>query len=787
MMKLGCFHSAGLVLLLVGCALNGSTAVAADPAVLIAGMKSPRRLERVSSAWELGEMREATAGAALVAALEDEDAGVRLWAARSLVKIGAPAVEPLLTVLVRSDAKEGLASDYVIPVLGEIKAPRALPALVLVVLRCGDTDFKSHQECRSAMKALSGFGGQAFDPLVAGLREIEHPQTRYFRPDGLFEALGNTNDPRAVDAILGAVAKGYHPPPATDPAARALGKLRDPRALDYLVKRLLEGQGWPDTDAAWALGEIGDARAVEPLIVASTRIGPGTGIWDRVIVPLGKTRDPRAVAALHGMMGQAGSGMIPFALAAAGPATLQAAPGALQSPDANVRRGMAAALGEMTDPTTVPLLITVLGDAVVDVRAVAYQGLQSKGLKDRSIADLLVMALRRPEPELRLSSSKLLLMLTPSQVTPDLLASLKDDNAEVRKHILGVLSRLTLKDAGYAKHFVSALQDPDPEVRRWASLYLGGRNDMETIEPLILRLKDEGPGVRAMAARSLGMIGDIKARDPLFALLQDADREVSGQALLALAALKDQRVIAPLFSAIEKGYPSRKSEEAADALVAFGPSGLEYALSRMEGGGPATSKAILKIMNKTREPRYLRPLLPLLKDEDPEIRANAALAIGHLGQDAVEPLLAVLADPNRMVRIFVMRALGQTGDSRAVTPLVTALRESGKDLEIQGAAAESLSKIEGFEPTREMLLDPNPAVQGVAFAYQRRLALRGGSEAPDASFVQLLISRLEDPNVGVQRNAAETLKAIGPPIFRPWMVPVRTSELPWPEYVRSPQ
>jgi len=165
----------GIALLLLGFTLTGPAALAADPAGLIASLKSPRRLERVAAAWELGEIRETSAVATLVAALEDQDAGVRLWAARSLVKIGAPAVEPLLAVLGRQDLKKGLASDYLIPALGELKDPRALSALVLVVVRGKDRDFQAHQEYRAAIMALAGFGGQAFDPLLAALRLMDHP------------------------------------------------------------------------------------------------------------------------------------------------------------------------------------------------------------------------------------------------------------------------------------------------------------------------------------------------------------------------------------------------------------------------------------------------------------------------------------------------------------------------------------------------------------------------------------------------------------------------------------
>ena len=76
----------------------------------------------------------------------------------------------------------------------------------------------------------------------------------------------------------------------------------------------------------------------------------------------------------------------------------------------------------------------------------------------------------------------------------------------------------------------------------------------------------------------------------------------------------------------------------------------------------------------------------------PHLRAAAAAALGAAAHpDAVEVLLAALADPMREVRVQAAWALGRVGDPRAVAPLDAALGDAYGWVRIR--AAESLSKL----------------------------------------------------------------------------------------------
>ena len=83
---------------------------------------------------------------------------------------------------------------------------------------------------------------------------------------GAAEALGNIGDARAVEPLIKAL--GEDKSEVRWPAAGALGKIGDKRAVDPLIEELGDDDESVNSSAAEALGEIGDARAVEPLIKA---------------------------------------------------------------------------------------------------------------------------------------------------------------------------------------------------------------------------------------------------------------------------------------------------------------------------------------------------------------------------------------------------------------------------------------------------------------------------------------------------------------------------------------
>lgn len=108
-------------------------------------------------------------------------------------------------------------------------------------------------------------------------------------------ALGEFGDARAVEPLISALKEGV-----TDDArsaADALGKLGDARAVEPLIAALKELDNIVRQRAATALGKLGDARAVEPLIA---RLEDGSlDVAASAAEALGHLGDARAVGPLN--------------------------------------------------------------------------------------------------------------------------------------------------------------------------------------------------------------------------------------------------------------------------------------------------------------------------------------------------------------------------------------------------------------------------------------------------------------------------------------------------------
>ena len=126
--------------------------------------------------------------------------------------------------------------------------------------------------------------------------------------------LGEIGDPKAVPPLIEALGD----PVISWIAAESLGKLRDARAVQPLIASLASGEKWLRRNAAIALGQIGDPSAVEPLIKL---------LSDR------KHDVRQAAATALGMIGSKGS--------------VSALQLLVKDPDENVRQAAAASLEQI--------------------------------------------------------------------------------------------------------------------------------------------------------------------------------------------------------------------------------------------------------------------------------------------------------------------------------------------------------------------------------------------------------------------------------------------------------
>lgn len=141
-----------------------------------------------------------------------------------------------------------------------------------------------------------------------------------------------------------------------------------------------------------------------------------------------------------------------------------------------------------------------------------------------------------------------------------------------------------------------------------------------------------------------------------------------------------------------------------------------------------------------------------LADDDPHIRADAALRLGQArAKDGVDSLIAVLDDPDELVRINVVRALGEIGETRATPALVPVADDTVSTVRLAVTQAFGMLKDPASVPTLRKLL--NDEDDTVRIASARAL----GTIPGDASLEALMEVALQDENEMVRQHVVRVI------------------------------
>jgi HEAT repeat protein len=292
--------------------------------------------------------------------------------------------------------------------------------------------------------------------------------------------LGDRGDTRAVQPLIAALKDEK----AGIRAADALVQIGKP-SVDLLIVALKDENPLARRNAAMALGEIGDIRAINSLIGALKDEDPI--VRRNSARALGELRNNSAIEPLIA---------------------------ALKDKVGVVRREAALALGDIKDKRAVKPLMNSLGDSDAIVRINATTALKEMGIPETAIADLQVKA---------------------EDGFNSLIQQLKDRNRNTRAEAAKALSEI--KDARAVDPLIHALNDDESYVRWQAARALGKIKDTRAAGPLINALQDDYTYVRKEVAEALGEIKDARAVEPLLNLLKYDDtyaREWASKSLIKI-------------------------------------------------------------------------------------------------------------------------------------------------------------------------------------------------------------------------------------------------------------
>lgn len=279
-----------------------------------------------------------------------------------------------------------------------------------------------------------------------------------------------------------------------------------------------------------------------------------------------------------------------------------------------------------------------------------------------------------------------------------------------------------------------------------------------SFEDLVANLKSPNASTRQEAAAALGKSRRREAVTPLAALVRDPEARVRLEVVRALRALRDVSGVPALITSLGDGDRDVR-EEAIGTLVEIyterdriGPVGRFLEIFSDEYD--RTSIAPYTVV----DPAVEQGLAGSLRDQDPAIREQAALALGILNARSALPALAnALRDPDAGVRGAAATAIGKVGtaaDGRALIPLL-----ADEDAEVRNRVLQAIGVLrvrEAGPPLRQMYEANRRREAGVR-------VLAALSRIADPAQADLFQEVVQDPDPERKRLAIEGLGRISDP------------------------
>jgi len=250
-----------------------------------------------------------------------------------------------------------------------------------------------------------------------------------------------------------------------------------------------------------------------------------------------------------------------------------------------------------------------------------------------------------------------------------LLALLEDKDAIVRAYSAGALGGI--KSERVIPPLIALLHDADSYVRRTAAESLGRTGSSRAIQPLVEALEDPKKEMARAAVRALGQIKHPDVIPFLIEALQNVEWKATDAAVQSLGELGAKEAIGPLVQCFDEmpdcpyhlvGGALWKlgSERAVDAWIA----GLK------KGSWWYPRAACAAELAKNKLEKGLPALQEVLKDESPEVRRAAVLALMEFrSEKTIGALREALSDKDLEVRIYALEALKKIGTPEALQAL----------------------------------------------------------------------------------------------------------------------
>ncbi|MBK9940347.1 MAG: HEAT repeat domain-containing protein [Kouleothrix sp.] len=161
------------------------------------------------------------------------------------------------------------------------------------------------------------------------------------------------------------------------------------------------------------------------------------------------------------------------------------------------------------------------------------------------------------------------------------------------------------------------------------------------------------------------------------------------------------------------------------------PESIARLIDDLQGGDEFERAQAAFALGMLGEPA-VAPLVQLLRHTDRDVRMRAAWSLGVIGHPALGPLLDLADGPDPTLRVEAIRVLGVIGEGRAINQLFHGLADP--DPHVAHRAAAALGKIgdpRAFHPLLTALYHPSPDVRYAVCGALGHLHITGAIVALD--------------------------------------------------------
>ena len=418
-------------------------------------------------------------------------------------------------------------------------------------------------------------------------------------------------------------------------------------------------------------------------------------------------------------------------------------------------------------------LIDSLASKDSDARERAKEALLELG--DKAVASL-IYALNDNISAIRMKVAEMLGELKAQSAVKPLINALKDKEAPERHSAAEALGKIGNQDA--TAPLMKALSDPNIQVCKSAAEALEAMN-VEVIEPLLEALSDESPSVRDFAVETLGKLNKDEAVSPLIELLsREEDNRVRQQALESLGKLSAQDA----FDTLLVSLLDEDESICASAAKVLKQIDLSKTLNTLSEGLKSEDSAQNEVERRLQSVKALGALggdgfellLAALKDADVDVRCEAILALGKIESERVlDELIPLLSDKDDKVHRSVMAAINNFDIPNVLEYLEEKLDEEYEEVETRRCAVVALEQL--GEPAIDLLArviqDEDKQV--------RLNAIDALGRIKSATAVEPLISAMRDRNEWVRWHCAEALGKIGDKRAVPRLITALQDDRSW--------